>query len=133
MTEPCTSCAAEQTAGSTVNRRGLSALSYRVGNYAPFFDTMKGQLSQSGLTGLRTRAASDPAIALLDAWAIVADVLTFYQERIANEGYLRTAVERRSVLELANLVGSSLRPGVSASANIAYTLDQNSVATIPVG
>jgi predicted phage baseplate assembly protein len=133
MTEPCTSCAAEQTAGSTVNRPGLSALSYRVGNYATFFDTMKGQLSQSGLTGLRTRAASDPAIALLDAWAIVADVLTFYQERIANEGYLRTAVERRSVLELANLVGSSLRPGVSASANIAYTLDQNSVATIPVG
>src|SRR5258708_5916934 len=133
MTEPCTSCAAEQSGGPTVNRPGLSALSYRVGNYATFFDTMKGQLSQSGLTGLRTRATSDPAIALLDAWAIVADVLTFYQERIANEGYLRTAVERRSVLELANLVGSSLRPGVSASANIAYTLEQNSVATIPVG
>ena len=31
-----------------------------------------------------------PSIALLDAWATVADVLTFYQERIANEGYLRT-------------------------------------------
>ena len=27
----------------------------------------------------------DFAIALLDAWATVADVLTFYQERIANE------------------------------------------------
>jgi len=135
MSEPCTSCAAEQPASqtSTVNRPGLSALAYRVGNYATFFDTMKGQLFQSGLTGLRTRAASDPAIALLDAWAIVGDVLTFYQERIANEGYLRTAVERRSVLELANLVGSSLRPGVSASVNVAYTLEQNSVATIPVG
>ena len=44
-------------------------------------------------------------IALLDAWATVGDVLTFYQERIANEGYLRTATERRSVLELARLVG----------------------------
>ena len=67
MTEPCTSCAAEQSGGPTVNHPGLSALSYRVGNYATFFDTMKGQLSQSGLTGLRTRATSDPAIALLDA------------------------------------------------------------------
>jgi predicted phage baseplate assembly protein len=135
MTASCTSCAAGQLAGplSTVNRPGLSALSYRVGNYATFFDTMKGQLSQASLAGLRTREASDPAIALLDAWAIVADVLTFYQERIANEGYLQTAVERRSVLELANLVGSSLRPGVSASVNIAYTLEQSSVATIPAG
>ncbi|SHJ55693.1 putative baseplate assembly protein [Bradyrhizobium lablabi] len=135
MTAPCSSCAAEQSASplSMTNRPGLSTLSYRVGNYATFFDMMKGQLSQSSLAGLRTRETSDPAIALLDAWAIVADVLTFYQERIANEGYLRTAVERRSVLELANLVGSSLRPGVSASVNIAYTLEQNSVATIPVG
>ena len=46
-------------------------------------------------------ARDDPAIALLDAWAVVADVLTFYQERIANEGFLRTATERRSILELA--------------------------------
>src|SRR5258708_16959750 len=135
MTEPCTSCAAAEsvTPLSTANRPGLNALSYRVGNYATFFDTMKGRLSQPGLTGLRTREASDPAIALFDAWSIVADVLTFYQERIANEGYLRTAVKRGSVLELADLVGSSLRPGVSASVSIAYTLDQNSVATIPVG
>ncbi len=55
--------------------------------------------------GLTTRASDDPALALLDGWATVADVLTFYQERIANEGYLRTATERRSVLELARLLG----------------------------
>jgi predicted phage baseplate assembly protein len=135
MTEPCTSCAAEPTGTplSTANRPGLSALSYRVGNYATFFETMKSRLSQPGLTGLRSREPGDPAIALLDAWSIVGDVLTFYQERIANEGYLRTAVERGSVLQLADFVGSSLRPGVSATVNIAYTLDQNSVATIPVG
>jgi hypothetical protein len=28
------------------------------------------------------RTADDPAIALLDAWATVTDVLTFYQEQI---------------------------------------------------
>ena len=44
---------------------------------------------------LRTRDDDDFTIALLDAWATVADVLTFYQERIANESYLRTATERR--------------------------------------
>ncbi len=37
---------------------------------------------------LTTREKNDPAIAMLDAWSVVADVLTFYQERIANEGFL---------------------------------------------
>ena len=59
------------------------------------------------------RDDDDFSIALLDAWATVADVLTFYQERIANEAYLRTATERLSVLELARLIGYQLRPGVA--------------------
>jgi len=50
----------------------------------------------------------------LDGWATVADVLTFYQERIANESYLRTAIERRSLLELARKIGYELRPGIAA-------------------
>ena len=61
---------------------------------------------------------------MLDAWATVADVLTFYQERIANESYLRTATERLSVLELARLIGYELRPGVAASTYLAFTLEE---------
>ncbi|HSZ02869.1 MAG TPA: putative baseplate assembly protein [Terriglobales bacterium] len=83
--------------------------------------------------GLSTRQLSDPAIALLDAWATVADVLTFYQERIANEGYLRTATESRSVLELARLVGYRLRSGVSASVYLAFTVAAGFDGTIPAG
>ena len=70
---------------------------------------------------------------MLDAWAVVADVLTFYQERIANEGYLRTATERRSVLELARLVGYNLRPGVSASVFLAFNLEKGYDVTIDPG
>ena len=54
---------------------------------------------------------------------MVLDVLTFYQERIANEGFLRTALERRSLLELARLIGYELSPGVSASTYLSFTLD----------
>src|SRR5262245_50377873 len=87
---------------------------------------MKAQLSSSEfpqLAGLSTRDSSDPSLALLDAWATVADVLTFYQERIANESYLRTATERRSILELARAIGYELRPGVAASTYLAFTLE----------
>jgi hypothetical protein len=67
------------------------------------------------LTDLATRALDDPSMAILDAAAVVADVLTFYQERIANEGFLRTATERRSVLEMARAIGYELNPGVAAT------------------
>ncbi|MEK9141343.1 MAG: putative baseplate assembly protein [Nitrospirota bacterium] len=123
---------------ATVNRPGLPALSYRIGTHATFLETMKARLSSSdfpALAKLTSREADDPAIALLDAWATVGDVLTFYQERIANEGYLRTATERRSVLELARLVGYQPRPGVASSVYLAYTIDPNykEETVIPAG
>src|SRR5215213_2150650 len=97
---------------------------------------MQARLSSQAfrvLAGLTTREPADTSLALLDAWAVVADVLTFYQERIANEGYLRTATERRSVLELARLVGYEPRPGVAASTYLAYLLDEGPEALIPAG
>jgi predicted phage baseplate assembly protein len=83
------------------------------------------------LRGSNTRDDDDFSIALLDAWATVADVVTFYQERIVNEGFLRTATERRSVLELARAIGYELRPGVAASTDLVFTVD--SAAGAPTG
>lgn len=128
MNEACGCCEGLEplTPLSTANRPGLEALMYRVGTHATFLETMKARLSSSefpSLANLRVRDAEDPAIALLDAWAMIADVLTFYQERIVNEGYLRTATERRSVLELARLVGYTLRPGVSATVFPAFMME----------
>jgi predicted phage baseplate assembly protein len=132
-TEPLTPLA-------TANRPGLDALRTRVGTHASFYETMVARLSSHRLADgrrplqrLTTRAPDDPALALLDAWATVADVLTFYQERIANEGYLATATERRSILELARLVGYELRPGVAAGVYLAFTLDDGFDVEIPAG
>ncbi|MGD0245485.1 MAG: baseplate J/gp47 family protein [Streptosporangiaceae bacterium] len=77
-----------------------------------------------GMTPLpiRTRAQDDPTIALLDAWATVGDVLGFYLDRIADEGYLPTAIQPGSVLALASLVGYQPVPGLAAQAYLAYTL-----------
>lgn len=135
---PCGCCEGTEvlTPLETANRPGLSALAYRVGTHATFLETMKARLSSldfQELRGLTSREPNDPAIALLDGWAAIADVLTFYQERIANEGYLRTATERRSVLELARLVGYKLRPGVASSVYLAYTLENNYKVEIPIG
>jgi predicted phage baseplate assembly protein len=148
-TETCGCCEGIQilTPQSTVNRPGLTALNYRVGTHGAFLETMLARLSNvtvdapgaDGITletfapllGLTTRDTGDFSIALLDGWATVADVLTFYQERIANEGFLRTATERRSILELARLIGYALRPGVAATVYLAYTIDEDRSVTPP--
>ncbi len=126
------------------NRPGLDELSYRVGDYHRFRQKLVSALSQPVLPGgpslatLTTRSSDDGAIALLDAWSIMADVLTFYQERIANEGFLNTATERLSVLELARSIGYELKPGVAASTFLSFeveaiALEVDPTIVIPTG
>jgi hypothetical protein len=118
----CSECV-EPPAG-IFNRAGLSAVSCRSGTWADFRASMLDALSTvPELSALRTRDEDDFTIALLDAWAVVCDILTFYQERIANEAYLRTATERVSIGELAKLIGYKLRPGLAASVALAFTID----------
>lgn len=117
------------TPAAVDNAPGLNALAYRVGTHGSFKETMLAAISgEPGLAGFSARDDNDPAIALMDSWAAVLDVLTFYQERIANEGFLRTAVELRSVMELANSIGYRLNPGVAASVYLAFGMD-----TVPGG
>jgi len=109
---------------TTANRPGQPAIAYRSGTHAAFLQRMLAQLQAApALAALTTRDRDDPTIALLDAWAVAADVITFYQERIANEGFLRTATERRSALELARFVGHELGPGLAASVYLAFTVE----------
>jgi predicted phage baseplate assembly protein len=79
---------------------------------------------KEGIKKLTTREDDDFAIALLDCWALVGDVLTFYQERIANEAFLRTAKERQSLIEISRSIGYELRPGVAAGTRLAFTLEE---------
>jgi hypothetical protein len=105
------------------NRPGLPAIAYRAGTHGGFLRSALARLSAAErpqLSRLATREEDDLTIALLDAWAAAGDVLGFYQERIANECYLRTATERLSVRELARLIGYELRPGVAASTLLAF-------------
>jgi hypothetical protein len=120
------------------NFPGLSALHYRVGTHASFKQSMLAALSKKEATAkLTTRYEDDLSIATLDAWATVLDVLSFYQERIINEGYLHTATERLSVLELAQHISYFLQPGVAASTYLAFSMNESQGAPpraiIPVG
>jgi hypothetical protein len=135
----CTGTSAA-TPATVFNRPGLSAIAYRSGTWQDFKSSMLAALSGTDhpeLAALTTRQDDDFTIALLDSVATVADVLTFYQERIANESYLRTATERRSILELAQLIGYQLKPGAAAGTHVAFAMDDSpgapESATLDVG
>ena len=124
----CGCCAgtAVETPVAIDNRPGLDAISFRAGKQPQFKATMLASLSSANypaLRSLKTREDDDFTIALLDGCATIADVLTFYSERIANESYLRTATERSSVLELARSIGYELNPGVAASTYLVFSVD----------
>jgi hypothetical protein len=124
-TETCGCCEGIDASTPQVitNRAGLSAIAYRIGEYAQFKESMLAGLSSSDFDALRTRDADDFTLGLIDAVACAADVLTFYQERLANESYLRTASERVSLQEMAKLIGYRLRPGVAAETLLAFALE----------
>lgn len=130
-----------------VNPPGLPELQYRVGTFDGFVEEMLDRLTLGLRAPVRSevdsyvtqadQSAPTPAprrvrvhlegpdhwlLALVKSWATVADVLTFYQERIVNEGYLRTARESRSIHELVQAISYHPAPGVAGSAELALTL-----------
>ena len=132
--ESCGCACAESRLQPAVNRAGLEAIDARLGGYYDFFGDAVRRLGDASLPALRdlgTRDGSDPAIAWFDAWAIAADVLTFYRDRLTNEGYLRTAADEHALRELAALVGYKPRPGVAATAYLSYLMEA-SAAPVPI-
>jgi len=131
-TDGCGCCGITPAPPAAGNPPGLAAIAYRSGTHGTVLRQMLAALG-SRLGRLDPAATDDPAIALLDAWATVADVVTFYQERIANEGFLRTATERRSVLELAREIGYELRPGVAAAGYLDFRMQVPAAAATAPG
>jgi len=131
MSSSACTCAACRAAAGTpqpvANRPGLPSIASRSGTHGDFLGAMVASLSSAdrhALQGLRTRDADDPSIALLDAFAVTCDILTFYTERLANEAYLGTAIERASLQELGALVAYRLGRGAAAETVLAFSLER---------
>lgn len=115
------------------NPPGLSAIEYRVGTYATFledtlrhFATARVERRHGGghepLATLNLSGAHNFALGLAEAWAAVGDVLTFYQERIANEGFLRTATDHASISKMVRAIGYQPSAGLAANTYLAFTV-----------
>ena len=121
----CCSGVSVQTPQGELNPPGLPAIAYRTGTWATFRESMLARIASAeypALAGLKTRDPNDFSIALFDASSVMLDILTFYQERLANESYMRTAAQLQSVAELARLIGYQPAPGIGSSVYLSFTL-----------
>jgi hypothetical protein len=100
------------------NPPGEPAISYRVDDFTGFRRALlQSRPGETALFGWRP-APGDLGLQALEWWAYLADILTFYNERIANESYLRTAQLPASVAGLVGLLGYRPRPGIAATGQL---------------
>ena len=96
------------------------SIDYLAKDYDSFLRGMLDMLP-TRLPGWRTRTEADLGMALLELFAFLGDQLSYYQDRVANEGYLRTAGQYESVRRLLALIDHQLFPGLAAKALVKVT------------
>ena len=77
------------------------------------------------------RSELDLGVALVEAFSFMADNLSYYQNRCANEALFPSAVQRRSVIEHCKLIGYELSAAVSAGVELTFVT--TGAGTVPAG
>ncbi|MBP2326534.1 hypothetical protein JOF56_006919 [Kibdelosporangium banguiense] len=77
-------------------------------------------------------AEADFGNALLQLFAHMGDILSYYQDRVANESFLATAQTRRSVINHLNLIGYRMTTAVPAATRLTVTVPQSATGSVTV-
>jgi hypothetical protein len=111
---------------------GLAQIAYRADDFTGFRRAlMRSQPGEQSIAAWRP-ARGDFGLQVLEWWAYLADVLTFYNERIANESYLRTAGQAENLANLVALLGYQPAPATSATGYVAALRKPGGTA-VPLG
>lgn len=137
-------CAAT-TPPAVTNLPGLKQIVFRAGDFNSFRSALLTPLaSEVSLVPWNSGRGidSDPAVIdlgvmMVEWFAYLSDILTFYNERIANESYLRTCVLPPTPAALVNVLGYVPRPTIGATGFLAALLAPSVVGaqtiTLPDG
>jgi hypothetical protein len=99
---------------------GLSDLPRQVAGFPEFRQAMLYSIrSQAPLASWQARGQQDLGIMMIEWWAYICDVISFYDKVIANEEYLATASQRPSLRKLVALLGYIPMPAIAGTATLA--------------
>ena len=120
--------------GKLIIPAGLSQIPRQIATFSDFRKAMlAGLKDKPALIDWHPKSREDMGVMLLEMWAYVCGSLSFYDEVIAQENYLRTANLRPSVRKLAALLGYIPRPAVGASVLLSAFADGRNEIKLPKG
>lgn len=116
-----------------VNRiDGRPVIDYMARDYESLLVAMRQRIPEK-LPEWRGHASeSDFGNVLLELFAHLGDILSFYQDRVANESFLGTARTRRSVIEHLRLIGYELGTAAPASAELILSVPRDVTAKVTI-
>jgi hypothetical protein len=81
----------------------------------------------------RDRSEADLGMVLLEVFAYAGDQLSYLQDRVALEGFLRTATQAESVRRLLRLIDYTMDPGFAAATFVLFECVGNAPLFLPRG
>lgn len=113
---------------------GLTVIPRQIATFYEFRRAMLAAIRRyRAVDGWSACSDDDFGIMLLEMWAYVADVQSFYDEVVAHEAYLRTARLRPSVRKLTGLLGYVPKPAVASTVSLALLAEGRKAIALPKG
>jgi uncharacterized phage protein gp47/JayE len=111
---------------------GNPVIDYQARDYQSLLQAMRQLIPQKMPEWLDYANEADLGNVLLELFAQMGDILSYYQDRVANESFLGTAQSRRSVIQHLRLIGYQLGTAAPAAASLNLTVPGTVTDTVTV-
>ena len=111
---------------------GNQVLDYMARDYDSLLDAMRKQIPEKIPEWTDYQSEADFGNALLELFAHMGDIVSYYQDRVANESFLSTAKERRSIIQHLKLISYTLSTAVPASTELKISVPESSAGNVVI-
>ena len=101
---------------------GRIVIDYMARDAGSFLQSMRALIPEKLPEWTDYESEADFGNVLLELFAHMGDILSYYQDRVANESFLGTAQERRSIIQHLRLIGYTLSTAAPASATLTLSV-----------
>lgn len=114
---------------------GQTVIDYMARDYDSLLASMRALIPAKLPEWKDSASEADFGNVLLELFAHMGDILSYYQDRAVNESFLSTAQTRRSIIQHLRLIGYTLSTAAPASAVLTLTVPEtcNEIITIQKG
>lgn len=107
-------------------------IDYTSKDYMSFREDMLSGIAER-MPEWTSRSPNDFGVVLIELFSYMGDVLSYYGDRIANESFLGTAVQRRSVLNIARTIGYEPTDTIASTVELTFSTSASApgVVTVP--